>query len=156
MSQPDPHAPPANITAAPPPWATKCDIYWLIFRTRAGSLPADAYSPLEAASPLFSDPTRAGTFKGETGFVIIIRYTETPVGSYNEMIYMPGNFEVPRQGAKNAARVTRIYVDQKDTTYNGEPLIMGSFFPRTPTSPTRTVEREPSQTRRPFLLLHAL
>lgn len=50
---------------------------------------------------------------------MIIRYSETPVGSYNEMIYMPGSFQVPREGAKPASRVTRIYVDQKETTYNG-------------------------------------
>jgi len=139
MSHPDTAAPPANVpfTVAPPPWVTRCDIYWLLFRTRAGSLPADAYSPLEAASPPFSDASQAGAFKGGLGLVIIIRYSETPVGSYNEMIYMPGSFEVPRQGAKNAARVTRIYVDQKDTTYNGEFRKSAFRIGVSPTSPNQ-------------------
>jgi hypothetical protein len=85
-------------------------------------LPANAYSPLEASSPAFADPAQSGAFKGGLGLVIIIRYSDTPLGSYNEMIYMPGSFDVPRPGRKAAARVTRIYVDQKETTYNGQHL----------------------------------
>jgi hypothetical protein len=114
-----PHTP---FALAPPPWETKCDIYWLLSYNR-GPLPANAYSPLEASSPTFADATKAGAFKGGLGLVMIIRYSDTPVGSYNEMIYMPGSFEVPRKGLKPAARVTRIYVDQKETTYNGESFI---------------------------------
>jgi len=123
MSQPlEPNPSPLEsnppFVLAPPPWQTKCDIYWLPSYGR-GPLPANAYSPLEASSPTFADPAQSGDFKGGLGLVMIIRYSETPVGSYNEMIYMPGSFQVPREGAKPASRVTRIYVDQKETTYNG-------------------------------------
>jgi hypothetical protein len=54
--------------------------------------------------------------------MMIIRYSDTPLGAYNEMIYIPGSFDVPLEGQKPASRVTRIYVDQKDTTYGGEFL----------------------------------
>jgi hypothetical protein len=135
MSQPDLPKPSTQespihspFALAPPPWQTKCDIYWLVSYNR-GPLSANAYSPLEASSPAFADPAQSGAFKGGLGLVMIIRYLETPVGSYNEMIYMPGSFEVPREGLKPAARVTRIYVDQKETTYSGK-LVHTSFVLR--------------------------
>ncbi|KAI4287102.1 MAG: hypothetical protein L6R35_003639 [Caloplaca aegaea] len=37
---------------------------------------------------------------------------------YDEMILLPGNFEVPG-GHGSYTRITRIYVSQRDTTYNG-------------------------------------
>ena len=58
--------------------------------------------------------------------VQIVRYHETPVGSYDELILLPGFFEVPKDAhgnergkKKQTSRITRIYVDQKTTTYNG-------------------------------------
>jgi hypothetical protein len=132
----EPQAAASQFTVVPPPWVTKCNVYCLLFPTRAGSLPADAYSPLEAASS-FSDPTQAGAFKGGMGFVMIIRYFETPIGPYNEMVYMPGYFEVPREGANDAARVTRIYVDHKSSAYNGQFCVhfhADTSFLRSPTT----------------------
>jgi hypothetical protein len=48
------------------------------------------------------------------------------VGVYNELIFAPGSFDVPKaeQGTergkkKTTPRVSRIYVDQKGTTFNG-------------------------------------
>lgn len=60
----------------------------------------------------------------------LLRYTETPVGSYDELLMMPGNFETPlavEEGggkgtgkkAKNM-RITVIWVSQKNTCWNGE------------------------------------
>lgn len=50
----------------------------------------------------------------------ICRYKECPVGTYNELLVIPGSFEVPRQPQKEQhLRITRIYVDQKETTFNG-------------------------------------
>jgi len=58
--------------------------------------------------------------------VQIVRYHETPVGRYDELILLPGFFNVPKdaQGKergkkKKTSRITRIYVDQKVSTYNG-------------------------------------
>lgn len=48
----------------------------------------------------------------------IIRYTQTPVGPYDEMALLPGDFAMPRAKESNM-RITRIYVSQKDTCYNG-------------------------------------
>ena len=69
--------------------------------------------------------------------VQIVRYTETPVGPYDELVIMPGDFEVPvlsggggggqgeggKKKVKKNTRITGIWVSQKDTCWNG-----GSFF----------------------------
>ena len=65
----------------------------------------------------------------------IVRYSETPVGPYDELVIMPGEFEVPvlsgsgdgegvgrKKKVKKNTRITGIWVSQKDTCWNG-----GSF-----------------------------
>ena len=83
-------------------------------------LPAFAYSPLESQG-VFSSSSK---FCGGLGSVQVIRYTESPVGPYDEMLLVPGNFEYEaNEGGKVARkrnlRVSRIYVSQKLTCYNG-------------------------------------
>ena len=39
-------------------------------------------------------------------------------GAYDEMAILPGYFHVPGTG-KDHIRITRIYVSQKETTFNG-------------------------------------
>ena len=105
---------------APPPWTCKCTAYVLPFFYSASSgLPTDlAYAPLEAATSSFSSQAEAGSYKGGLCSLQIIRYTDTPVGSYDEMVLVPGEFGTPGQMDQNM-RITMIYVSQKDTCYNG-------------------------------------
>ena len=56
--------------------------------------------------------------------VQIIRYLDSPAGPYDEMLVTPGKFEYEvEEGGKKIkkrnTRVTRIYVSQKVTCYNG-------------------------------------
>ena len=61
--------------------------------------------------------------------VQIIRYTESPVGPYDEMLLVPGFFTYDRESPgkdsavtaeqKKNLRITKIYVSQKETCYNG-------------------------------------
>ena len=104
----------------PPPWTCKCTAYVLpFFYSASAGLPADlAYAPLEAASSGFSSQAEAGTYKGGLCLLQIVRYTETPLGPYDEMVLLPGDFGTPGQKGQNM-RITRIYVSQKDTCYNG-------------------------------------
>lgn len=46
------------------------------------ALPADVYGPLEAQTASFSDPRKAGRFRGGLGMIQIVRYSDTPVGQY--------------------------------------------------------------------------
>jgi hypothetical protein len=111
----------APFPVAPPPWHCKCDAYWLLCYLKA-PLPEHAYDPLEAASSL-SDQSKTGQFKGGSAIVQILRYHESPVGTYDEMVFVPGYFHVPpgRDSGKRPLnlRVSRIYVSQKDTAWNG-------------------------------------
>jgi hypothetical protein len=50
--------------------------------------------------------------------VQITRYTESPVGPYDGFILVPGQFEYEDSGKKNY-KVSRIYVSQEKTCYNG-------------------------------------
>lgn len=57
----------------------------------------------------------------------ILRYTETPVGPYDELLLIPGYFDTPVGGGKKGLRnnrITAIWVSQKDTCWNG----MGVFL----------------------------
>lgn len=105
------------IKIAPPPWRCHYSAYFGTFYVSAKSgLPRGiVYEPLEASSLEF---TEAGVWKGGLVMMQLLRYTSTPVGPYDEMILLPGNFDVP--GAHGThPRITRIYVSQRDTTFNG-------------------------------------
>ncbi|KAI4197885.1 MAG: hypothetical protein LQ350_005644 [Teloschistes chrysophthalmus] len=104
------------IKKAPPPWTCRYTGYiGSFFVSPSTGLPRDlAYDPHEASSDRF---TEAGTWKGGLAMIQLLRYTSTPVGPYDEMVLVPGNFDVPGHGSQ--PRITRIYVSQRDTTYNG-------------------------------------
>lgn len=60
--------------------------------------------------------------------VQVIRYTDTPVGPYDELLIVPGTFGYHTGGVEGSGeaikeekhmRVTRIYVSQKQTCWNG-------------------------------------
>ncbi|KAK0734587.1 hypothetical protein B0T26DRAFT_635209 [Lasiosphaeria miniovina] len=126
------------IKPAPAPWHCKCTSYMISFWTSgatAASLPAKAFSPLERASA-FASPEQSGRAVGGLSMVQLVRYTDTPVGPYDELILAPGAFEYSASddaampGNKNkkrkktakAMRITRIYVSQKETCWNGRTL----------------------------------
>lgn len=48
----------------------------------------------------------------------IIRYEETDVGPYDELIVMPGFFVNPHTGKRNA-RISNIYVSTDNSVWNG-------------------------------------
>ncbi|KAL8868886.1 MAG: hypothetical protein Q9174_004686, partial [Haloplaca sp. 1 TL-2023] len=106
----------SSIPIAPPPWKCHYSGYVGSFYVSPKSgLPQDlAYDPVEASSDRF---TEAGVWKGGMAMIQLLRYTSTPVGPYDEMILLPGNFDVPK-GQGVHTRITRIYVSQRDTTYN--------------------------------------
>ncbi|KAK4200041.1 hypothetical protein QBC40DRAFT_226474 [Triangularia verruculosa] len=126
-------APTGPIFSAPPPWNTKATMYLIPFWTSsktAANLPEKAYHPLEHQSP-FSSPQESGKALGGLSMVQIIRYHETPVGPYDELILCPGTFEYPLPDSQDqpaakktgkAMRITRIYVSQKYTCWNGRKL----------------------------------
>jgi hypothetical protein len=102
-----------------PPWFLDSTVYALPL-VPLTALPAKAYSPLERNST-----ATAGNFIGVIGAILIIRYNETPVGPYDELVIIPGYFEYPRTNAdgtiemRTNIRGSRFYVSQKYTCWNG-------------------------------------
>lgn len=96
------------------------------------------YSRLEASSPFSNNKLVGGL-----GMVQVLRYTETPVGPYDEIVVLPGNLEYEieiegRDGKKKVEkkknlRVTRTYVSQERTCFNGRKS-KTTLLPRPPFS----------------------
>ncbi|KAF2731602.1 hypothetical protein EJ04DRAFT_442670 [Polyplosphaeria fusca] len=107
------------VSRALAPWTTKSECYWMFVTLK--SLPKGMYGEVERKGWDES----GGEFKGGLGCVMVVRYRETPVGSYDELMIIPGNFTVPQPASrppkipKKALRIARIYVSQRTTTYNG-------------------------------------
>ncbi|KAK8155744.1 hypothetical protein IWX90DRAFT_468000 [Phyllosticta citrichinensis] len=94
------------------PWTLFGQVYvvTLLDLGLTGPLPTKAYSPLERTS---SDFTDAGKFIAGLGNIQIIRYTDSPVGPYDEFLLVPGfwMYEDADGERKENAR----------TCYNGRP-----------------------------------
>ncbi|KAI0099742.1 hypothetical protein GGR51DRAFT_534962 [Nemania sp. FL0031] len=127
------------ITPVPPPWKLKGTVYILSFwnsktfpvhgqgsgngREESGP-PTIAYSALEGESS-FADAAVSGEYLGGLSQIQVIRYTESPVGPYDELIVCPGFFAYEKDDSKGkrkrlrSPRITRIYVSQKNTCWNG-------------------------------------
>ncbi|KAH6707940.1 hypothetical protein BKA61DRAFT_558607 [Leptodontidium sp. MPI-SDFR-AT-0119] len=125
----------SNVSKAPPvvalaPWTLKGTIYSFMFYISPSSAQtlqdnkSLLYSPLEASSK-FSD----GKLVGGLASIQIIRYTESPVGPYDELVLVPGKFEYEvdakdkdgnlKREVRRNLRVTKIYVSQEATCWNG-------------------------------------
>ena len=63
----------------------------------------------------------------------IVRYSDTPVGPYDELLIIPGSYTVPggTQKGKTQLRATRFYVSQRETTYNGRKVSRHGSIART-------------------------
>ncbi|KAK7551513.1 hypothetical protein IWX49DRAFT_287090 [Phyllosticta citricarpa] len=108
------------IVQAPAPWTLYGQVYviTLLDLGLTGPLPTKAYPPLERSSSEFTD---AGGFIAGLGNIQIIRYTDSPVGPYDELLLVPGfwKYKDAEGEQQENVRVSRIYVSQKYTCNNG-------------------------------------
>jgi hypothetical protein len=103
------------IEPAPAPWTLHGTVYGITLLPTSPKLPVKAYSPLERSSNFTQ-----GEYVGILGMIQIIRYTDSPVGPYDELLIIPGYFNNERDGETlTRVRVSRIYVSQKYTAWNG-------------------------------------
>ncbi|KAF6798264.1 hypothetical protein CMUS01_15722 [Colletotrichum musicola] len=110
----------APIESAPAPWTLKGTVYSLVILPLSKKLPTKAFHPLEREHASAVE----GEFLGRLGMIQVIRYTESPVGPYDESLIVPGFFKYNHTDAgvvteKENVRVSRIYVSQKYTCWNG-------------------------------------
>lgn len=109
------------IELALAPWTLKGTVYSVTFVPLSTRLPTKAFPPLERqyASAI------EGEYDGTLGQIQIIRYTDSPVGPYDEILIVPGFFKYNYTDAagemeeRKNVRVSRIYVSQKYTCWNG-------------------------------------
>lgn len=111
--------PPAGIEVAPSPWLDLPITIWMLPFYSKTPLLEDAYSPLEAEAG-FGNGEICGRFRGGLGTLQVLRYHDTPVGAYDEVLIVPGKFEVGEQATRrDMLRITRIYVSERGTLWNG-------------------------------------
>ncbi|KPM46141.1 hypothetical protein AK830_g487 [Neonectria ditissima] len=94
---------PEHIPSVPPPWTLKGDVYsfswWTTGAQAKAGLPSMAYSPLEAASG-YAAP-ESGKPVGGLSMIQILRYKDSPVGPYDELLVVPGSFDYTRDDAQD-------------------------------------------------------
>jgi hypothetical protein len=118
---------PSPIQPVPPPWLLKATVYALPIPP-AFPLPIKAHSPLKRNSTAMQ-----GDYIGSLGAMLIVRYSEAPVGPYDELVLLPGYFEYPRTLADGSVEIrrtirgTRFYVSQKYTYWNGRISMCSAF-----------------------------
>lgn len=101
---------------APAPWELKASVAYVIpMIGLTPDVPHKAFAPLERNSSYAT----SGQLLAGTGLMMIIRYTDSPVGPYDEFIILPGLYKNPEDGLVPRFRISRIYVSHKYTTWNG-------------------------------------
>ncbi len=96
-----------DVQPAPAPWDLRAQAYVLAYRFPKYFVNGAAGVP-DALLPHYA---------GGLGFLMLVRYTETPVGPYDEVLFIPGSFNV--NGVKRYC-VTRIYVSSMASVINGQ------------------------------------
>ncbi|TFK38138.1 hypothetical protein BDQ12DRAFT_723499 [Crucibulum laeve] len=104
----------SGIQAAPAPWKLSGRSWMFVLSPLAknASFPA-GFSASHDAEVM----TAGGEFTAGMGLIQVISYTESPVGPYDELLYIPGMWKYA--DGKTGYRITRIYVSTKESTKNG-------------------------------------
>ncbi|KAJ3746781.1 hypothetical protein DFH05DRAFT_1458992 [Lentinula detonsa] len=119
-----------GILLAPAPWQLKARMWhFLVSPLKANTIngKSNAVFPAGWAAPFQAEPLAEGDFvTGHPGVIMLVQYTESPVGPYDELIYIAGKFSMhkePNSNETNKAetgfRITRIYVSTKESAANG-------------------------------------
>ncbi|KAI0300434.1 hypothetical protein B0F90DRAFT_1629790 [Multifurca ochricompacta] len=119
--------PPANVSSAPPPWRLRTKLY--VFATPLKpvnredpilqGLPPGSYNPSETLHPSALAPVN-GSPQWEGGLMtaVLVRYEDSPVGPYDELIMVVNGFANPHAKG-TTGRITNIYVSTRQSVWNG-------------------------------------
>lgn len=92
------------VLKSPPPWKLSGEGIILIFKFNKDWVENSGLLPSHLQ----------GKFRGGLGYVMLVKYENSPVGPYHELLIIPGKF---RKSKKQA--ITKIYVDSEASTQNG-------------------------------------
>ncbi|KAI0318566.1 hypothetical protein OF83DRAFT_932479 [Amylostereum chailletii] len=119
-----------GVPVAPPPWTLRTKQWYFVFNTERPSSPDDPrftpeglptgfFTPLEKIHPSALSPVDdKSQFIGGPGLIAVVRYTEGPVGPYDELIFSPGKFKNPVT-EEVSWRLTTLYVSTPASVWNG-------------------------------------
>lgn len=92
------------LLSVPAPWTLRGEGIILLFRFKKNWVAQAANLPEHLQ----------GKFKGGLGYVMLVDYQESPVGPYQELLFIPGNF-----GKEKFQAITTIFVNSAESTVNG-------------------------------------
>lgn len=95
-----------QVAPAPPPWQLRGDGYILLYK----------FPPALGGQAGFVPSALQPHFRGGVGAVMYVDYTETPVGPYQELLFIPGFFDF--QG-ESYPSISKIYVSTWESILNG-------------------------------------
>ncbi|KAJ7640765.1 hypothetical protein DFH06DRAFT_1334488 [Mycena polygramma] len=104
----------SDIQIIPAPWQLKGRSWTALVAplSKTTSFPAGWCSGYQADTL-----SSGGEFIGGLGVIQIVSYSESPIGPYDELVYVPGRWKYS-DGTK-AFRITQIYVSSKESAMNG-------------------------------------
>ncbi|BGP48164.1 hypothetical protein JCM10450v2_004036 [Rhodotorula kratochvilovae] len=112
------------LPVAPGPWTLGGEAWIFIlnspFSKKPIPIPDGNYAPLEKDS----SGDLSHRFHGGTGLFLVIRYNNTPVGNYDEIMIVPGLFSFNikgKEGPQYHWAITRLYVSLDESVANGRP-----------------------------------
>jgi len=120
---------PADVSPAPAPWELQTKLY-LFTRlispdksTREDpilqGLPPGSYNTSETVHPSALAPINdRSQWKGGLAHVVLVRYEDSPVGPYDELIMLSGGWSSPYE-KRTSSRITNIYVSTHQSIWNG-------------------------------------
>jgi len=92
---------------APAPWKLQGKGYILLYRFSKDFVEKQGF---------LTDFHQKHTFKGIIGAVMLVDYNSSPVGAYQELLFIPGLFRFQDATAFN---ISKIYVSTYESVYNG-------------------------------------
>jgi len=95
-----------KVKDAPAPWTLNGQVAYLF---------AHGSRPAQESFNENSDPIRS-PFRGGVGGIILVRYTDSPVGPYDELLLVPGCYQFDDT---TYYRISQIYVSSLDSVING-------------------------------------
>ncbi|KAH8809521.1 hypothetical protein DL96DRAFT_1717048 [Flagelloscypha sp. PMI_526] len=103
----------SSPTPVPAPWTLKARSWVFVLSpiSKKQAMPSGWSAPYQAQALEKEGPA------GSIGYIMIYSYSESPIGSYDELIYAPGNMKNP--DGSSGVRISRIYVSSKESVYNG-------------------------------------